>query len=261
MFRFRRFVLFDPNTKLWHEVSEEYAREKVSHSLRSRSSTEQRIANVASNSIKMLNHAHVVQHTTDTDVATIETVVSIAPRGNQLLVPKKLESAPKANSNTNKSKQQQQQRQQQQQPQLVTSNKPAKQSAALLRKKKVPLKAQRVAKHMKPGLDEVVKRLIQDQQKLLRIMIQKETDRFTSAAALSTTSSQPPPMPLSYKAEASAVNKLHASLPKLGAETEQVMSVHPTSAAAGEVTGSNNPSDSKASPKSETSASMPTVSV
>ena len=28
-----RFVLFDPVTKLWHEVSEEYAREKVSHSL------------------------------------------------------------------------------------------------------------------------------------------------------------------------------------------------------------------------------------
>jgi len=148
---------------------------------------------------------------------------------------------------------------------VTSNNKPSKQSAALLRKRKVPLKAQRVAKHLKPGLDEIVKRLIQDQQKLLRMMIQKETDRFTSAAAMSTTSSQPPPMPLSYKAEASAVNKLHASLPKLGAETtEQVMPVHPTSAAAaaaanGEVMGSNNPSDSKASRKSGTSASMPTV--
>lgn len=248
LFCFCRFVLFDPNTKLWHEVSEEYAREKVSHSLRSRSSTEQRIANAASNSIKMLNHAHVVQHTTNTDVTTTETVVSIAPRGNQLLVPKKLESPPKA-ANIPKSKQQ---------PQLVTSSKPAKQ-AALLRKKKVPLKAQRVAKHLKPGLDEIVKRLIQDQQKLLRMMIQKETDRFTSAAAMSTTSSQPPPMPLSYKAEASAVNKLHASLPKLGAETtDTVMSVHPTSAA-GEANASNPSVDPKASPKSETSASMPTV--
>lgn len=31
-----RFVLFDPKTKLWYEVSDDYAREKVSHSLRSR---------------------------------------------------------------------------------------------------------------------------------------------------------------------------------------------------------------------------------
>ena len=31
-----RFLLFDPTTKLWYEVGEEYAREKVSHSLRQR---------------------------------------------------------------------------------------------------------------------------------------------------------------------------------------------------------------------------------
>lgn len=29
-------MLYDPKTQLWYEVSEEYAREKVSHSLRSR---------------------------------------------------------------------------------------------------------------------------------------------------------------------------------------------------------------------------------
>jgi hypothetical protein len=37
----RRFVLFDPKTNLWYEVSDDYAREKVSHSLRSRPINEQ----------------------------------------------------------------------------------------------------------------------------------------------------------------------------------------------------------------------------
>ena len=32
-----RFLLFDLNTKLWYEVGDDYAREKVSHSLRQRS--------------------------------------------------------------------------------------------------------------------------------------------------------------------------------------------------------------------------------
>lgn len=31
-----RFILYEPNSRLWYEVSPEYAREKVSHSLRSR---------------------------------------------------------------------------------------------------------------------------------------------------------------------------------------------------------------------------------
>ena len=31
-----RFLLYDPKTRLWYDVGDEYAREKVSHSLRSR---------------------------------------------------------------------------------------------------------------------------------------------------------------------------------------------------------------------------------
>lgn len=31
-----RFLLYDPKTQLWYDVGDEYAREKVSHSLRSR---------------------------------------------------------------------------------------------------------------------------------------------------------------------------------------------------------------------------------
>jgi hypothetical protein len=31
-----RFVLKDPKTKMWHDTGDEYAREKVSHALRSR---------------------------------------------------------------------------------------------------------------------------------------------------------------------------------------------------------------------------------
>ncbi len=223
--------MFDPNTKLWHEVSEEYAREKVSHSLRSRSSTEQRIANAASNSIKMLNHA-----------VNEQEVVNIAPRGN-LLVPKKVESSASpavANANSTKSK-----------PNLSTSHKPKTAALAHRKKKVAPVSKTRSSKHLKPGLDEIVKRLIEDQQKLLRMMIQKETDRFTSAAALGS-SSQPPPMPLTYKADASAVSKLTTSLPKLGAESEAMTGVNaPTAAAA----AAANASDAKASPNSETPAS------
>lgn len=36
LFSLYRFVLYDPKTQLWYEVSEDYIREKVSHSLRSR---------------------------------------------------------------------------------------------------------------------------------------------------------------------------------------------------------------------------------
>lgn len=35
-----RFLLKDPQTKLWYDVGDEYAREKVSHALRSRPNEE-----------------------------------------------------------------------------------------------------------------------------------------------------------------------------------------------------------------------------
>lgn len=37
-----RFLLYDPHTNLWYDVGDEYAREKVSHSLRSRPSEHRR---------------------------------------------------------------------------------------------------------------------------------------------------------------------------------------------------------------------------
>jgi hypothetical protein len=39
---FFRFLLYDPQTKLWYDVGDEYAREKVSHSLRSRPNEQRR---------------------------------------------------------------------------------------------------------------------------------------------------------------------------------------------------------------------------
>ena len=68
-----------------------------------------------------------------------------------------------------------------------------------------------------PHLDEIVQSLIKDQQALLRVMIHKETERFTSAAAMGPP---PRPMPLTYKAEASAVSTLMDSLPKMGTPVE-----------------------------------------
>lgn len=37
-----RFLLYDQNTQLWYDVGDEYAREKVSHSLRSRPNEQRR---------------------------------------------------------------------------------------------------------------------------------------------------------------------------------------------------------------------------
>lgn len=37
-----RFLLYDPKTKLWYDVGDEYAREKLSHSLRSRPNEQRR---------------------------------------------------------------------------------------------------------------------------------------------------------------------------------------------------------------------------
>jgi len=274
-----RFVLFDPKTKLWQEVSEEYAREKVSHSLRSRSSTEQRIANAASNSIKMLNNA--VHHEND-------TVVSIAPRtggihednssggnGNPMSsvaeeqratqsLPSKIpDDNETGNSNNNSFTSPNIRFNNKTKTYLFnslatfgntstdssttssttsTSNKLSKNNGgASAHRKKNALATSKTGAHkassarskhsnlhsnshsnshsssavhkLKPGLDETVQRLIKDQQVLLRAMIQKETERFTSAAAMGPP---PRPMPLSYKAEASAVSILTDSLPKMG---------------------------------------------
>jgi len=256
-----RFVLFDPETKLWYEVSDEYAREKVSHSLRSRSSSEQR-ANNASNSIRILNNA--VRHETD-------KVLNIAPRAEGIhgdnygssgstLPPNMVGgSAPSMGSDmpsdptilsasnsintdanidtvTKLSD-----------PQISPSigNKPKRTPNSVHRKKNgslhgttstkaLPRKASSSTstrpKHsfLKPGLDEIVKRLITDQQALLRGMIQTETERFTSAAAMGPP---PRPMPLTYKAEASAVSTLTASLPKMGTPAAEAVATPVVAAA------------------------------
>jgi hypothetical protein len=322
-----RFVLFDPKTKLWHEVSEEYAREKVSHSLRSRSSTEQRIANAASNSIKMLNNA--VHHDND-------TVVSIAPRtegfhednnsssGNPMHsvteeqrathpTPSKIPddnetsnssinnnslSSPNSRFN-NKTK-----------PYifngLATSGNTSTDSSATssttstgkkssknnggasAHQKKNALSTSKTGAHkassarpkhslsnshsnsshsssvvdkLKPGLDEIVQRLIKDQQVLLRAMIQKETERFTSAAAMG-----PPPrqMPLSYKAEASAVSILTDSLPKMGNQHVSVVASDVVMSAAGSVDTEGAAPPQGAAPKSaapNVTSSSPTTTI
>ena len=253
-----RFVLFDPVTKLWHEVSEEYAREKVSHSLRSRSSTEQRIAN-ASNSMKMLNNA--------VHPDTSDSVVNIAPRGVQPLtslpVPKTSKASPIVDVGSSlppskaatKSKQQQQPRSNRKLPTIGDKKKTKgstihKGSSSSGRSKHSTLK---------PGLDEIVKRLIKDQQKLLRMMIQKETDRFTSAAAMGGSQPPRPPMPLSYKAEASAVSQLTASLPKLeGAELDEKGNANPTSVLATAATAA---SGSDTAPTDETHSSNMSTTV
>ena len=253
-----RFVLFDPVTKLWHEVSEEYAREKVSHSLRSRSSTEQRIAN-ASNSMKMLNNA--------VHPDTSDSVVNIAPRGAQPLtslpVPKTSKASPIVDASSSlppskaatKSKQQQQPRSNRKLPTIGDKKKTKgsihKASSSSGRSKHSTLK---------PGLDEIVKRLIKDQQKLLRMMIQKETDRFTSAAAMGGSQPPRPPMPLSYKAEASAVSQLTASLPKLeGAELDDKGNANPTSVLA--TAAATAASGSDAAPTDETHSSNMSTTV
>mmetsp|Transcript_11066 Transcript_11066/g.17757 ORF Transcript_11066/g.17757 Transcript_11066/m.17757 type:complete len:219 (+) Transcript_11066:80-736(+) len=91
-----RFVLFDPKTQMWYEVSEDYAREKVSHSLRSRPNNQRRC------------------------------------------------------------------------------------------KPKIRKKAVRKQKQS-PALDEVVHRILQDQQSILRTMMQKETNRVTAEAIMRAT--------------------------------------------------------------------------
>ncbi|KAG7344339.1 hypothetical protein IV203_022347 [Nitzschia inconspicua] len=98
--RHGRFVLFDPKTKLWYEVSEEYAREKVSHSLRSR---------------------------------------PMEQRRNR--------------------------------PRLKT-------------------KVLRVPKHS-PALDDVVQHILQDQQSILKAMMQKESNRMAAEAIMRATLGQP----------------------------------------------------------------------
>ena len=263
---FPRFVLYDPNTKMWHEVSEEYAREKVSHSLRSRSSTEQRIANAASNSIKMLNSA-VPQETNDVVVSVVPPGAHGANRLASQAAPKASKVSPTGGASppysnakaATKSKQQQQHISGSSNNSRNSNNSSSKKSATPPHKKKAKLttahkgsSSARSSKHssLKPGLDEIVKRLIQDQQKLLRMMIQKETDRFTSAAASGSLAPRPP-MPLSYKAEASAVSKLTASLPKLEESIEGGIVV--SNAAAG--TSSTAPKDeTPPSPKSTIAA-------
>lgn len=252
-----RFVLFDPTTKLWHEVSEEYAREKVSHSLRSRSSSaEQRNATNASNSFRILNDS--AHHDND-------TMVDIAPRtggvhggngssnkmssvvvertssaANKIPSDASIPSAPhKINAKTKPNTKSYL-------PDTAPSNpgssssssnpgsnisgSKSKTAAGALHTRKLPTAKATVhkaaspspsvrSKHsvLRPGLDEIVRRLIRDQQALLRAMIHKETERFTSAAAMGPP---PRPMPLSYKAEASAVSTLTASLPKMGTPVE-----------------------------------------
>jgi len=250
-----RFVLFDPNTKLWHEVSEEYAREKVSHSLRSRSSSEQRIVNAASNSIKMLNNP--VHHESN------DTVVDIAPRTEEgsptsstkveridvapiaTKIPTSISSPSSPNNhNSNVIKTNNTHESKSTTAAILSSSfdnihgtgnrskSPNNNSTASIHRKKVSLtnvnKHNKTSVHkaatlststqskhsvIKPGLDDIVKRIIKEQQVLLRGMIQKETERFTSAAAIG---SAPRPMPLSYRAEATAVSTLTSSLPKMG---------------------------------------------
>lgn len=242
-----RFVLFDPITKLWYEVSDEYAREKVSHSLRSRSSSEQR-ANNASNSIRILNNA--VRHETD-------KVLNIAPRaegihgdnfGSTLSptmiggttpsmgsdIPSDPTILSASNSINTDANIDTATKLSDPQSSLGIGSKPKRTTNGVHRKKngslhghtgtkavvrKASSSSSTRSKHsfLKPGLDEIVKRLIKDQQSLLRGMIQKETERFTSAAAMGLP---PRPMPLTYKAEASAVSTLTASLPKMGALSE-----------------------------------------
>jgi len=252
-----RFVLFDPSTKLWYEVSEEYAREKVSHSLRSRSSSEQRNTN---NSIHILSNGNVNSNK-DSD-----TKVTIAPRrqgtarinsshaASPVVITSMIPSTgSSSNSTSNNSA-----------PNnggisIMTTKKSASNTsgvtsiackqkttgAANLRKKivkTIPHKAHSTthtqkSKHsvVRPGLDETVKRLICVQQELLRGMIQKETERFTSAAAMGPP---PRPMPLSFRAEASAVSTLTASLPKMGTVT----------AMAGNAAGSNDDTNINTTP-------------
>ena len=224
-----RFVLFDPNTKLWYEVSEEYAREKVSHSLRSRStSAEQRNATNANNSFRILQSA-AQQHEN-------ETVVNIAPRservhgnghqhasavaGNSSSVASKAGSPSNPTNSNTKTKSKSNQ-----------GSSKSKSANGAIHHRKLPAKLAihktPRSKHpkLKPGLDDVVRRLIKDQQALLRAMIQKETERFTSAAAMGPP---PRPMPLSFKAEASAVSTLTESLPKMGKPTAPVVPAQPT---------------------------------
>ncbi len=188
--------------------------------------------------MKMLNNA--VHHPDTSD-----SVVSIAPRGAQpltsLAVPKTSKASPIVDVSSSLPPSKAATKSKQQQHLGSSSN---KKPATIANKKKTKATTIHKAssssgrsKHstLKPGLDEIVKRLIKDQQKLLRMMIQKETDRFTSAAAMGGSQPPRPPMPLSYKAEASDVSKLTTSLPKLeGAEVEEkgkaLAAIAPTSA-------------------------------
>ncbi|VEU39924.1 unnamed protein product [Pseudo-nitzschia multistriata] len=232
-----RFVLFDPHTKLWYEVSEEYAREKVSHSLRSRSSSDHRtISNTGTSSSNVPQKVPGSNGNNDSN-----TAVAIAPRSegtsignssspaisvpvtsknpastssssdainyNQFVpnsgvgtVTKKNASSTSGGSLSGKSKTTGGKKKTKTIPHKTTHS-----SSRSLKASKNSL--------VSPDLDEIVKRLICDQQELLRGMIQKETERFTSAAAMGPP---PRPMPLSFRAEASAVSTLTASLPKMG---------------------------------------------
>jgi hypothetical protein len=103
-----RFVLYDPKTQLWYEVSEEYAREKVSHSLRDR---------------RKQSRQH--QHRGGTRPTTTST-------------------------------------------------------------NKIRKRAVRKQTHS-PALDDIVQRILQDQQSILRSMMQKETNRVTAEAIMRAT--------------------------------------------------------------------------
>lgn len=184
-----RFILFDPKTKLWHEVSEEYAREKVSHSLRSRSSSYERnsvtrhTTTAVNDNFGIEDEANGISEyqistntiaptfitcTTNNAVADLPMDINALPSSSTTKATNTL-SRDMINANDN--------------DKIKTSvhrfnNKISKHPPPHHRNTSGKQKQQQHSSG--PEHDETVRRLIQDQQELLRNMIQKESERCHS---------------------------------------------------------------------------------
>ena len=184
-----RFILFDPKTKLWHEVSEEYAREKVSHSLRSRSSSYERnsvtrhTTTAVNDNFGIEDEANGISEyqistntiaptfitcTTNNVVADLPMDINALPSSSTTKATNTL-SRDMINANDN--------------DKIKTSvhrfnNKISKHPPPHHRNTSGKQKQQQHSSG--PEHDETVRRLIQDQQELLRNMIQKESERCHS---------------------------------------------------------------------------------
>jgi len=237
-----RFVLFDPITKLWHEVSEEYAKEKVSHSLRSRSSSErmnsstttttQTIVNYINNSnnsnnnneANRINKHRVNINTVSATSAAIpvemlnsstNTASTFKTRNTKTNIVKQEATMTASTTTTINHKKKDDN------DNINNNNKPIVfHGVSTVSKHQHSRHRNTSAKqqqhYLGPEHDEIVRRLIGDQQALLRTMIQNETERVLSSEVFFCNSSgSGPPLLLSTSSRTAAtVRTISQNIPQ-----------------------------------------------